>query len=147
MKKFQKSLFCINIAIFIYYVYSSFLSLIIVIDDFFNKLLGINTNLYSFILYSKKSSYSKKWRLNGLMERYYWYHWEFNAYRKLFYPVSIIIIVMSVIGLIINRRNKNQKYYSLIKIILILIFIITILLTVSDIYYCGWQEWYDEKGI
>ena len=145
MKKLKKSIFIINIVIFIYYTFSSFLSIIIVIDDFFCKLLGINTNFYHIFLYSyevRKNPYSNEMRFNGLMEKYYWHHWKFIIYYKYFYPVSIVILILSVIGLIINFRTKNDnKYCSLKTFILIIIIFITILITISNVYYIGWDEW------
>ena len=145
MKKLKKSIFIINIVTFIYYTFSSFLSIIIVIDDFFCKLLGINTNLYHIFLYSyevRNNPYSNEMRFNGLMEKYYWHHWKFIIYYKYFYPVSIVILILSVIGFIINFRTKNDnKYCPLKTFILILIIFITILITISNVYYIGWDEW------
>ena len=145
MKKLKKSIFIINIVTFIYYTFSSFLSIIIVIDDFFCKLLGINTNFYHIFLYSyevRKNPYSNNMRFNGLMEKYEQYHWCFVVYYKYFYPISITILILSVIGLIINFRTKNDNKYCPLKIfILILIIFITILITISNVYYIGWDEW------
>lgn len=145
MKKLKKTTFIINIITFIYYTFSSFLSIIIIIDDFFYKLLGINTNFYHIFLYSyevRENPYSANMRFNGMMENYYWHHWEFVQYDKHFYPVSIVILILSIIGLIINFHTKDDNRHRSLKIfILILIIIFTILITISNIYYLGWYEW------
>ncbi len=151
MKKLKKSIFIINIVIFIYYTFSSFLSIIIVIDDFFCKHLGINTDFRSVFLYSyeaRKKPYANNMRLNGLMEKYYDYHWQFIVYHKYFYPVFSAILILSVIGLFINFCTKDDNKHRFFKsLILILIIIITVLITISNIYYLGWYESYLDSGI
>lgn len=151
MKKLKKSIFIINIVIFIYYTFSSFLSIIIVIDDFFCKHLGINTNFRSVFLYSyeaRKKTYANNMRFNGLMEKYEQYHWCFVVYYKYFYPISITIFILSIIGLFINSRTKDDnRHRSLKSFILILIIILTTLIMISNIYYLDWDEWYSEIGI
>jgi len=151
MKKLKKSILLINTITFIFYVYSSILSLITVLDEFFYRLLGISTDFRSVFLYSyeaRKKPYANNMRLNGLMQKYYDYHWQFIVHHKYFYPVFSAILILSVIGLFINFCTKDDNKHRFFKsLILILIIIITILITISNIYYLGWYESYLDSGI
>ena len=151
MKKIIKTTFVINIITIIYYVYISFLSLTKTFDATIEKIFGIKPDFYSIFLYSnkeRKNIYSSKMRFNGIMEKYYWHHWEFVVYYKRFYPISIVILILSIIELIFNIRIKNDNKYRSSKIIVSVIFIfLTVIVTFCNIYYCRWEQLDSERGI